>query len=315
MIRVPSLRIGTRRSPLAVWQAERVRTLLSAHHPALHVELVFFTTRGDRELARPLPEIGGKGLFTQELEKALRNGEIDVAAHSLKDLPTTLEADFALGAILPRANPFDALVSRAGYTLATLPPGATVGTSSLRRSAQLLAYRRDLRIELLRGNVDTRLHKALDPGGPYDAIVLAVAGLDRLGYSERISEVIDRDVMLPAPGQGAVAVQCRADDIRALELLAALDHPTTRHAVTAERAFLQQLDAGCRLPVSAYATLDGHELHLTGRVSDLEGMQTITVHGDAPAGEAHALGMRLAEQALAQGADALLSTVRGEFPQ
>lgn len=313
MTRVPLLRIGTRRSPLAVWQAERVRTLLNAQHPTLTVELVFFTTRGDRELARPLPEIGGKGLFTQELEEALRNGEIDFAAHSLKDLPTALAADFALGAILPRANPFDALVSRGGHTLATLPPGATVGTSSLRRSAQLLAYRRDLRIELLRGNVDTRLHKALDPAGPYDAIVLAAAGLDRLGYSERISEVIDREVMLPAPGQGAVAVQCRADDTRALELLAALDHPATRHAVTAERAFLQQLDAGCRLPVSAHATLDGHDLRLMGRVSDLEGTQTITLHGVAPAGEAHALGVRLAEQALAQGADALLSTVRGEI--
>lgn len=312
MTRTPLLRIGTRRSPLAVWQAERVRTLLNAQHPALHVELVFFTTRGDRELARPLPEIGGKGLFTQELEEALRNGEIDFAAHSLKDLPTALEADFALGAILPRANPFDALVSRDGHTLATLPPGAAVGTSSLRRSAQLLAYRRDLRIELLRGNVDTRLHKALDPGGPYDAIVLAVAGLDRLGHSQRISEVIDREVMLPAPGQGAVAVQCRADDTRALELLAALDHFPTRCAVTAERAFLQQLDAGCRLPVSAYATLDGRDLHLTGRVSDLEGMQTITLRGVAPAGEADALGVRLAEQALAQGAGALLSTVRGE---
>lgn len=309
------LRIGTRRSALALWQAEHVQTLLGAHHPGLQVELVPFTTRGDRELSRPLPEIGGKGLFTYELEEALRGGEIDLAAHSLKDLPTDLGDGFALGAILPRANPFDALISRDGFTLDTLPSGAVIGTSSLRRSAQLHAYRADLRTESLRGNVDTRLRKALDPAGPYDAIVLAAAGLERLGCSDTITEVIVPGVMLPAPGQGAVGVQCRADDARALDLLAPLDDRSTRCAVSAERAFLQQLDAGCRLPVSAYATLDGDELHLTGRVSDLDGARSLTVRGTALIDDAMALGVRLAEQALAQGAAALLDAVRGALSQ
>ena len=309
------VRIGTRRSALALWQAEHVQALLGAHHPGLRVELVPFTTRGDRELSRPLPEIGGKGLFTVELEEALRAGEIDLAAHSLKDLPTDLGDGFALGAILPRANPFDALISREGYTLDTLPPGAVIGTSSLRRSAQLHAYRCDLRTESLRGNVDTRLRKALDPGGPYDAIVLAAAGLERLGRDDAITEVIAPAVMLPAPGQGALAVQCRAGDARALDLLALLDDRPTRCAVSAERAFLQRLDAGCRLPVSAYATLDGDELRLTGRVSDLDGTRTLTVRGAAAANDAMPLGVRLAEQALAQGAAALLDAVRGALPR
>jgi len=308
------IRIGTRRSALAMWQAEHVRALLGVHHPKLRVELVHFTTRGDRMLDRPLPEIGGKGLFTQELEEALLAGEIDLAVHSLKDLPTDLAESFALGAILPRANPFDALISRKGCTLTTLPPGATVGTSSLRRSAQLRAHRPDLRTESLRGNVDTRLRKALDPEGPYDAIVLAAAGLDRLGRNDAISEMLDPEVMLPAPGQGALAVQCRAGDARTLEVLAPLDEPVTRLAVTAERAFLHRLDAGCRLPVSAYARLNGGDLCLTGRVSATDGARTLTVHGSAAPGEAFALGVQLADRALAQGADALLDALRGELP-
>ena len=287
--------------------------LLGLHRPDLRVELVHFTTRGDRALDRPLPEIGGKGLFTQELEEALLAREIDLAVHSLKDLPTGLVESFVLGAILPRANPFDALISRQGCTLATLPPGATVGTSSLRRSAQLRTYRPDLRTESLRGNVDTRLRKALDPEGPYDAIVLAAAGLDRLGHSDTISEVLDPTIMLPAPGQGALAVQCRAGDARTLEALAPLDDPATRSAVTAERAFLHRLDAGCRLPVSAYARLDGGDLRLTGRVSAIDGTRTLTVHGSAALSAALALGVQLAERALAQGADALLDALRGEL--
>jgi hydroxymethylbilane synthase len=307
------IRIGTRRSALARWQAEHVRRLLGVQRPDLRVELVPFTTRGDRLLDRPLPEIGGKGLFTQELEEALLAREIDLAVHSLKDLPTGLAESFVLGAILPRANPFDALISHRGCTLATLPPGATVGTSSLRRSAQLRAHRPDLRTESLRGNVDTRLRKALDPGGPYDAIVLAAAGLDRLGRSDAISEVLDPAIMLPAPGQGALAVQCRAGDARTLEALAPLDDAATRSAVTAERAFLHRLDAGCRLPVSAYARLEAGDLRLTGRVSAIDGTRALTVQGSAALSDAFALGVQLADRALAQGAEALLDALRGEL--
>ena len=310
-----TLRIGTRRSALALWQTHHVRDLLQAHHPALSVEIVHFTTRGDRVLDRPLPEIGGKGLFTAELESALREGRIDLAVHSLKDLPTETPPAFTLGAFLARATPFDALISRGGHTLDALPHGATVGTSSLRRRAQLLAHRPDLRLALLRGNVDTRLRKALDPAGPYDAVILAVAGLERLGHADAITETLAPDVMMPAPAQGVVAVQCRANDAQTLRLLAALDDRPTRLTATAERAFLRRLDAGCRLPVSAYATLSGERLTLRGRVSSLDGAQTITVAGEAIADNGVALGVRLAEEALAKGADALLAAVRGELPQ
>ena len=309
------LRIGTRRSRLALWQTQHVRALLQAHYPALTVELVHFTTRGDRVLDRPLPEIGGKGLFTAELESALLSGAIDLAVHSLKDLPTETPPAFTLGALLPRANPLDALVSRSGQKLAELPHGARVGTSSLRRRAQLLARRPDLRLELLRGNVDTRLRKALDPAGVYDAVILAVAGLERLGHTDAITETLPPDVMMPAPAQGVIAVQCRADDADTLRLLAALEDRPTRLAATAERAFLRRLEAGCRLPVAAYATLHGEHLTLRGRVSGLDGAQTIAVAEEGAPDEAAALGVRLAEEALARGADALLAAVREELPE
>ncbi|MBZ0309188.1 MAG: hydroxymethylbilane synthase [Anaerolineae bacterium] len=294
------MRIGTRRSPLALWQADYVQQLLQAQNQA--AELVFFTTQGDQILDKPLPEIGGKGLFTLELEHALREGQIDLAVHSLKDLPT--DTPFALAAIPRRASPFDALVSRTGQTLDSLPAGAVIGTSSLRRSAQLKAYRPDLQIRMIRGNVDTRLRKIFD--GEYDAGVLAVAGLDRLDKSEVITEIFRPEVMLPAPGQGAIAVQCRANDTALLELLARLDDATTRACVTAERAFLQKLESGCRLPVSAYATLNADGLELTGRVSAVDGTKAITVKGQAVE-ESAALGIRLAEEALAQGAGELLA--------
>ncbi len=310
-----TLRIGTRRSALALWQAQRVRELLLAHYPALSVELVHFTTRGDRVLDRPLPEIGGKGLFTAELERALHQGHIDLAVHSLKDLPTETPPAFTLGAFLPRANPLDALVSRGGQSLDALPHGATVGTSSLRRRAQLLAHRPDLRLALLRGNVDTRLRKALDPNGPYDAVILAVAGLERLGHADAITEPLSPQVMMPAPAQGVVAVQCRADDAETLRLLAALDDRVARLTARAERAFLRRLEAGCRLPVAAYATLRDERLYLRGRVSSLDGAQTITVAGEANADDAVALGVQLAEEALARGADALLAAIREELPR
>lgn len=299
------MRIGTRRSQLALWQAQHIQELLQAQHQT--ADLIFFTTQGDQILDKPLPEIGGKGLFTLELENALRDGDIDLAVHSLKDLPTEIPEGFTLGAIPRRASPFDALVSRTGQPLSELPSGAVIGTSSLRRTAQLKAYRPDLTIKMIRGNVDTRLRKVFE--GEYDAAVLAAAGLDRLEKSGVITEIFEPDRMLPAPGQGAIAVQCRADDFNLRKLLAVLDHAETRACVMAERAFLQKLDAGCRLPVSAYAALNDGILELTGRVSQIDGAKTITVKGWAPVQENIQLGTQLAEQALAQGAGELLAAL------
>lgn len=299
------MRIGTRRSQLALWQAQHIQELLQAQHQT--ADLIFFTTQGDQILDKPLPEIGGKGLFTLELENALRDGDIELAVHSLKDLPTEMPEGFTLGAIPRRASPFDALVSRNGQPLSELPSGAVIGTSSLRRTAQLKAYRPDLTIKMIRGNVDTRLRKVFE--GEYDAAVLAAAGLDRLEKSGVITEIFEPDRMLPAPGQGAIAVQCRADDFTLMELLAVLDHAETRACVMAERAFLQKLDAGCRLPVSAYAALNDGTLELTGRVSQIDGAKTITVKGWAPVQENIQLGTQLAEQALAQGAGELLAAL------
>jgi hydroxymethylbilane synthase len=302
----PLLRLGTRGSALARWQTAHVAGLLSAAWPDLACEVVVLTTHGDRVLDTPLPLIGGKGAFTAELEAALRSGEIDVAVHSLKDLPTGLPGSLPLGAIPQRASPADVLVSRRGYRLESLPRGATVGTGSLRRAAQLLHYRPDLHILGVRGNVDTRVRKALDPGGPYDAMLLAHAGLERLGFSGVISDVLALEVMLPAPAQGALGVQCR-DDAPVLSLLAPLDHRETRQAVEAERAFLVGLGGGCSVPVAAHGEIDAGSLYLRGRVTAPDGRRQLDVSDSAPSGDAIALGTRLAETALARGAAAILA--------
>lgn len=309
-----TIRIGTRRSQLALWQANYVLDRLQSYHSNHAFELVHFTTEGDRVLDKPLPEIGGKGLFTLELENALRDGEIDLAVHSLKDLPTEMPEGFTLGAIPERATPFDALISRYNQNLDDLVEKAVIGTSSLRRGAQLRLYRPDFRIKPLRGNVDTRIKKALDPTGEYDAVILAAAGLERLGKQDVITEVLPTSIMLPAPGQGAIGIQCRLDDALTLPVLAVIDHAETRACVTAERAFLQQLEAGCRLPVSAYAILEGDQLHLSGRVSDLSGEETITVSGSGDVKNAFEIGAQVAAAALQQGAAALLAAVKQEYP-
>ncbi len=289
------LRIGTRGSRLALWQAEHIRQRLLQHWPDIEVELVTFTTRGDRELRKPLPEIGGKGLFTAELEEALRAGRIDIAVHSLKDLPTDLPADLIVGAIIQREDPHDVLISRHHLSLDALPPNPTIGTSSNRRAAQVRLARPDARILPLRGNVDTRVRKALDPDGPYDAIILARAGVARLGLEAHIAQVLPFDVMLPAPGQGALAVQCRAGDERVLNLLAPLDDAATRAAVLAERAFLQGLGGGCAKPVAALGELRNGRLHLRGLLVTDDGVP-IRVEGDAAPEDAEALGHALAER-------------------
>jgi len=303
--------IGTRGSALARWQADHVAALLGAAYPDLAVEIAVITTRGDRVLDTPLPLIGGKGVFTAELEHALRGGSIDLAVHSLKDLPTDDPPGLTVGAVPQRAGVHDALVSRAGQTFDSLPPGATIGTSSRRRAAQARHARPDLQIADIRGNVPTRVSKVEDADGPYDATLLAQAGLERLGQADRISEVLPLDRMLPAPGQGALGIQCR-DEADSIALLSALNHDPTRRAVAAERAFLAGLGGGCALPIAAYGVLDGDSLRLRGRVSAPDGSRQIDVAGEAslsgadPLAAAEALGRKLAEAARAQGAMELL---------
>jgi len=284
--------LATRRSSLARWQTESVRNQLAACWPALRLETIEIVTQGDRSLERPLPEIGGKGVFTQELETALREGRADLAVHSLKDLPTEVPADLTVGAVLSRGDPRDVLVGAEGRDLAALPPGATVGTSSLRRQAQLLALRPELCTRPVRGNVETRIDKVRR--GEFQAVVLAAAGLLRLGLERHASQWFELDQMLPAPGQGAIAVQCRADDRDTLGLLAAIDHPPTRSATDAERAFLHALGAGCSAPVGAFAELRGDQLYLRAVLADPDGTTLLRLQasGEDPAGLGRALALR-----------------------
>jgi hydroxymethylbilane synthase len=302
------LRIATRKSQLALWQAEHVASRLRDAHPGIAVELVPMTTKGDRVLDRSLAAIGGKGLFIKELETALEEGRADLAVHSMKDMPAEIPAGFALAALLARADPHDALIARQGGDLEALPPRARLGTSSLRRRAQLLAARPDLIIESLRGNVDTRLAR-LD-AGELDAIVLACAGLVRLGLAARISDRLDFAVSLPAVGQGVIGIECRADDERTRALVAALDHPATRAAVTAERAFAARLGGSCQSPIAGFARIEGERLLLEGLVAEPDGSRIIRASLAGPAAEAARIGERLAERVLEAGAGALLERLR-----
>ena len=290
------LRAGTRSSRLAVWQTDLVATRLRQAWPGLSVERVLITTLGDRISDVPLPRLGGKGVFTRELEDALRAGTIDLAVHSLKDLPTAFPDGLAIGAILEREDPRDALVAASPVTIDTLPAGARVGTSSVRRRAQLLARRPDLDVRDLRGNVPTRVDRVL--AGDLDAAILAVAGLTRLGLTAHIAEVLGTDVMLPAPGQGALAVEIRADDERTGALVALLDDGDTRLATTAERALLAQLEGGCQAPVGALATFtSAGVMRLEGLVIDLDGHDGVRRVVEAPVTDhaaASALGTAVA---------------------
>lgn len=296
---------ATRASALALWQTRWVITQLQTAHPGLSCEEKVTLTQGDQILDKPLPQIGGKGLFTQELENELLSGAVHCAVHSLKDLPVTNPTGLTLGCVPARAEVRDALISKDGYTLQTLPSGAVVGTSSPRRAAQVLSVRPDICITSLRGNVDTRLRKALD--GQYDAIVLAGAGLVRLGLEPRVTQWLPLELMLPAPGQGALAVQCRADDLETLSLLAALEDPPTRSAVTAERQFLLGLGGGCAVPVAAYASFNGAQsiVSLTGIVASPDGKRVIRVLGQRA--DPYELGDLLAKEAIAQGADQIVN--------
>lgn len=294
--------VGSRPSRLARWQSEYILDQLKAGWPGLTYQMVTMATQGDKTLDRPLPEIGGKGVFTAELEAALRSGEIDLAVHSLKDLPVADPDGLVVAAISRRADARDVLISASRKKLMELAPRARVGTSSLRRMAQLKAARPDLEILPLRGNVDTRLRKALQ--GEYDAIVLAAAGLDRLELSDAISEHLAFEVMLPAPGQGALAVQCREEDGELRRLLQGIHHEATAQAVSAERAFLAGLGGGCSAPVAAYAQGGRQGLEMSGLAASLDGRRVVRVRGEGP--DAGALGQMLAQQALRQGAGDLV---------
>lgn len=304
-----SVRIGTRGSALARWQTNHVSGLLRAQYPDLPTEIQVISTKGDEVLDKALPLIGGKGLFTEALESALREGSIDCAVHSLKDLPTEDAEGLRVGAIPARADVRDVLVSQEGHTLSELPQGATIGTSSRRRAAQLLHHRPDLKIVDIRGNVGTRIRKVQDATTDYDATLLAKAGLDRLGLAEHISEVLSLNIMLTAPGQGALGVQCRADDASQARF-DPLNHTATRIAAETEREFLNTLEGGCSVPVAAYATVEDGRVHLRGRVISVDGKQMIEVTGDALIADARAMAVDLAQEARAQGADAILEAIK-----
>jgi len=304
------IRIATRKSALALWQAEYVKARLEASHPGLKVSLVPMVSRGDKLLDAPLAKIGGKGLFVKELETALMENEADIAVHSMKDVPMEFPEGLGLYCICEREDPRDAFVSNHFDDLDALPPGSVVGTSSLRRQAQLLARRPDLKIQFLRGNVNTRLAK-LD-ASEYDAIILAAAGLIRLGFGGRIRSSISVDESLPAGGQGAVGIECRTTDSELHALLECLNHAPTATRVVAERALNKRLNGGCQVPIACYAVLEGDQLWLRGLVGQPDGTVLLRAEGRAPAADAEALGVQVAEALLDQGAEQILQAVYGE---
>lgn len=307
-----NIRIATRKSALALWQAEYVKAELLRHHPQLTVELVPMSTQGDKILDTPLAKIGGKGLFVKELEQAMLEGRADIAVHSMKDVPVDFPPGLMLHTICPRENPQDAFVSNQFKSLDQLPHGAVVGTSSLRRQCQIKALRPDLTVRDLRGNVNTRLTK-LD-NGEFAAIILAAAGLIRLGFEQRIASLMPVETSLPANGQGAVGIECRSDDIAVQQLLAPLEHTPTRSCVLAERAMNRKLQGGCQVPIGAFAVIEGDSLWLRGLVGAVDGGEIIRHQVRGPVAQGEQLGAELAEYLLSQGADRILQAVYQAAP-
>jgi hydroxymethylbilane synthase len=301
------LRIATRKSPLALWQAEEVARRLKELHPDLEVELVGLSTRGDQILDSPLAKIGGKGLFVKELEQAMLRSDADIAVHSMKDVPVAFPDGLGLAVIMEREDPRDAFVSNDYASPAELPPHAQVGSSSLRRQMQLLARFPRLRVETLRGNVNTRLGK-LD-NGEYDAIMLAASGLKRLGLDERIRFALPPEESLPAIGQGALGIEARLDDARVQQLIAPLDHAETRLCLSAERALNARLNGGCQVPIAGYAQLREGEVYLRALVGMPDGSEVYRAEASAPPESAEALGTAIAEHLLAQGAEQVLASI------
>lgn len=299
------LRIATRKSPLALWQANYVKQALQQTHSELAVELVAMTTRGDQILDSPLAKVGGKGLFVKELERALLNEEADIAVHSMKDVPMEFPAELGLAVICEREDPADAFVSNLYQSFAELPQNSTVGTSSFRRQCQLKQLRPDLKITDLRGNVGTRLGK-LD-GGKYDAIILAAAGLIRLDIAERIRQRLSFDDCLPAGGQGAVGIECRTQDLDTLKLIDCLHHQATAARVVAERAVNARLQGGCQVPIASFAELEGEVLHLRALVGNLDGSHIVRSEMRGDSHQAEQLGLAVADDLLSQGAEEILA--------
>lgn len=305
-----TLRIATRQSRLALWQAEHVAALLRAAHPGLNVELVPMTTQGDRILDRPLANIGGKGLFIKELELAMSEHRADIAVHSMKDVPSELPPGMMLAAMLPRADPRDAFVSLRHENFASLPQGARVGTSSLRRQCQLKHARPDLELVTLRGNVDTRLRKLEEEH--FDAIILAAAGLTRLGLESRITQYFDAQDSVPAVGQGIIGIECRADDTTNIALVRALNDANTWQCCVAERAFAHRLEGSCQSPIAGFATLQGERLELHGVIGSPDGREMYRASHGGAVSDAQNIGVVLAEELLKDGAEQLLERLRQE---
>jgi hydroxymethylbilane synthase len=299
------LRLGTRKSKLALWQANFVKEKLEAL--GCKVELVPITTTGDKILDAPLAKIGGKGLFVKEIENALLAGEIDLAVHSLKDVPMIIPEGLTLSAITEREEPYDVLISRNGEKLEELPSGAVVGTSSLRRQVQIKRRRRDLRVEILRGNVDTRLRKLKE--GLYDAIVLAYAGVKRMGFSGEISQILED--FIPAVGQGSLAIETRAEDERVINFVKVLNHEESWLRAVCERAFLRELQGGCQVPIGAYAWIEGDRIKIKGFISDLEGERFLEGYEEGSLQEAEEVGKRLAQKLLREGGEEILREIYG----
>lgn len=307
------IRIGSRGSALALWQSRHVRDRLRAAQPGLDIEIEIIQTTGDKILDVPLAKIGDKGLFTKELDRALLDGRVDFAVHSLKDVPTRIEPGLTLAAVSKREDPSDALIVAPGVParFLELPAGARVGTSSLRRRAQLLARRKDLTVLDLRGNVDTRLAQVA--AGKYDAIILALAGIKRLGFADRASDVLGGDDWLPAVAQGALGIICREDDARTREILSVLDDEPTHRATAAERAFLRKLEGGCQVPIAALGTSEGNQVRLRGLVASLDGDQLL--RGERTDSDPAAAGRELARELLDRGAAEILDAVRLSMQQ
>ncbi|WP_299730718.1 hydroxymethylbilane synthase [uncultured Endozoicomonas sp.] len=302
-----AIRIATRKSALALWQAEYVKQQLELHHPGIRVELVKMSSQGDRILDAPLAKIGGKGLFVKELENALLEDRADIAVHSMKDVPMEFPEGLGLGVICPREDPRDAFVSNHYVNLHELPQGAVVGTSSLRRQCQILAARPDLTINFLRGNVNTRLAKLDD--GQYDAIILAAAGLIRLEMKDRIRSYLDTTTSLPAAGQGAVGIELRMNDEETRQLIAPLHHEETAIRVGAERAMNRRLNGGCQVPIGGFAELEGDQLYMRGLVGDPDGTTIYRSEVRCAISDFEAAGIQVADALLAQGADKILSAL------
>lgn len=302
------LRLGTRGSKLAIWQAEYVARELSRRVSELSIEIVTIKTKGDKILDVPLAKIGDKGLFTREIENELLSGNIDLAVHSMKDLPSVMGEGLCLAAALPRENPQDVLISKQGYTLQTLPPGAVIGTASLRRIAQLKILRPDLVLVNMRGNVETRIRKMEEQG--LDGIILAYAGVKRLGFEHLISEIIAVDIMMPAVGQGAIAIEIREDDLRTRQILAAVNDERCWLETTAERAFLARLEGGCQVPVACLAQVVEQRLMMSGLVSSLDGKQVFRASAECDFNQIVTTGRQLAEQLLEAGAASVLEEIK-----